>query len=54
MKIISKNKEKKLKEIHKKYKFDKILIKSKKVDDNKSIEYLILQIDNIFSILDME
>jgi len=53
MKLITKKKLDKLKEIKNKHNFDKILIESKKIDKDKTINHLSGQVEQIFAILDI-
>ena len=53
MKLITKKKLDKLKEIKNKHNFDKIMIESKKIDKDKTISHLSGQVDQIFAILNI-
>jgi len=53
MKLITKKKLDRLKEIKNKHNFDKIMIESKKIDKDKTISHLSGQVDQIFAILNM-
>jgi len=53
MKLITKKKLDKLKKIENKHNFDKIMIESKKIDKDKTINHLSGQVEQIFAILDI-